>query len=302
MVAIYSLHHSSIGKSTQQQPFTAAAHIKYICRDSAVSAVLSARMPASRGKAMGYLRNVETASRKNARIADKILLALPKELNQSQRSKLVAGFANGVTKGRAPWFAAIHDKGKDQQNPHCHLVISDRDPDTGKRVAKLSEVGSTKMLRVLWQDYANRALEAAGRNERIDHRTLAAQGIRRKATIHIGVRASELARSRRRVTSRNRLVRNHCQAKSGTRAVNYPAIDVGKMRLAHNIEVRRGNLLKSREVGTEQEYWQAIDEDAFVRDINTLKRLHAVLERSDDGRSLMRGRDERMRGDFDRDR
>jgi len=38
-VAIYSLHHTPVGKSTQAQPYTAAAHTRYITRKDALSAV-----------------------------------------------------------------------------------------------------------------------------------------------------------------------------------------------------------------------------------------------------------------------
>ncbi|MDA9497726.1 hypothetical protein XI05_09545 [Bradyrhizobium sp. CCBAU 11357] len=45
-VAIYSLHHTPVGKSTQAQPYTAAAHIRCISRKDALSAIRQARFPA----------------------------------------------------------------------------------------------------------------------------------------------------------------------------------------------------------------------------------------------------------------
>jgi hypothetical protein len=71
-----------------------------------------------------------------------------------------------MTKGRAAWLAAIHDKGKDAHNPHAHLVIRDRDIKTGKRVFEFSEKGSTTRARQIWQECVNEALERAGRPER----------------------------------------------------------------------------------------------------------------------------------------
>ena len=42
--------------------------------------------------------------------------------------------------------------------------------------------------------YANRALEAAGRPERIDHRSYEQQGVEKIPTIHMGVAASQMER------------------------------------------------------------------------------------------------------------
>jgi hypothetical protein len=223
------------------------------------------------------------------------MLALPRELTSDQRAELVTAFAETVTEGRAAWFAAFHDKGKDQRNPHCHLVICDRDVETGKRVFGTSEKGSTQRLRQLWEDHANAALARAARPERIDRRTLAEQGVARRPTIHVGVRARQLIGKGRPGLSRERRVRNHCQARSRERNVAYPAIDKGALRLAHNIEIRRSNMFASRAARQEQEYWSVIDEDAFVRDIRELKRLHAVLQYGADGRTPQRSRDERSR-------
>lgn len=295
-MAIYSLHHSSIGKSTQDAPYTAGAHINYITRESAASGCVARRMPGEAVKAAAFFREREDALRKNARVADKLMLALPRELDATKRQALVAEFAEAITGGRAPWFAAFHDKGKDEKNPHCHLVIHDRDASTGKRVFGMSEKGSTQRLRVLWQEHANAALARAGRDERIDHRSLEAQGIGRNATIHVGVRSRQLLRRNWVPASRERILRNHCQARSRSRAVAYPAIDAGKLRLFHNIEIRRANMFASRATDTEEDYWKAIDEEAFLRDIRELRRLNAVLEYGPDGVTPQRSRERDVGG------
>lgn len=291
-MAIYSLHHSSIGKSTQSRPHTAAAHVDYITRKRAASRLVSGRMPGDKESATAYVRAQEDRLRKNGRVADKLMLALPRELNADQREALVEGFAEAITAGRASWFGAFHDKGKDVKNPHCHLVVLDRDVDTGKRVFGMSEKGSTERLRKLWEEHANAALARANRSERIDRRTLEAQGKPRRATIHVGVRSGQVIGRNRPIVSRNRNVRNHCQARSRERMVAYPAIDGGKLRLAHNIDIRRKNMFESRSEDQESAYWQEINRDAFRRDIQELRRLNAVLEYGPDGVTPMRSRDE----------
>jgi hypothetical protein len=89
-------------------------------------------------EAQQWLAKEELADRKNARVIDKVMLALPKELGKEQRAALVEAFAERITQGKASWLGAIHDRGKDGANPHCHLVIRDRDVATGKAVARLS--------------------------------------------------------------------------------------------------------------------------------------------------------------------
>nr|WP_325216637.1 MobA/MobL family protein [uncultured Oscillibacter sp.] len=48
--------------------------------------------------------------------------------------------------------------------------------------------------RAAWAAYANRALEAAGRPERIDHRSYKRQGVDKIPSIHMGVAASQMER------------------------------------------------------------------------------------------------------------
>ena len=170
-MAIYSLHVGRVGKTTHR-PGTAAAHARYILRRNAAGAVLSAHMPEGYRAVQGWLIEQEESDRSNARVIEKIMVALPRELHPLQRQKLIREYCERITQGRAPWLAAIHDKGKDADNPHAHIIIRDRDIKTGRRVAKLSEKGSCQRLRKLWAETANEALERAGQAARIDHRSL----------------------------------------------------------------------------------------------------------------------------------
>lgn len=258
-MAIYSLHHSVIGRTTQPRVHTASAHIRYVARRKACSCLIGERMPTTSAKAQAWLREQEDEDRKNARVCDKVLLALPRELTSRQQAELVRAFAEVITKGRASWLAAFHDKGKDSQNPHCHLVVRDRDPETGKRVCGMSERDSTQRLRLLWEQQANLALERAGRPERIDRRTLEAQGIKRRPTIHEGLSAREMQTQGKDVTSRARRVRNGVGAQARERVVDYRKFDKGRARPAHNEYIRE----------TEADYWTAIDADRLAREMQS---------------------------------
>ncbi len=267
-MAIFSLNHRPIGKSTQARPHTAAAHIRYITRKPALTRLEGRGIPTEREAAQRFFISAEDGDRKNARVADKVMLALPKELDPEQRAQLVRDYAEHVTQGRAPWLAAFHDQGKDVENPHCHLVLRDRDPETGRRVMGLSEAGSTARLRQDWETFTNRALARAQRPERVDRRTLAAQGQARAPTIHEGPRSRAMKARGAEPLSRRRLVRNGPRARHATRWVDYPAIDRGRSRPDFN---RR----PSPQAESPAELWQAADADRQRRDLARLAPFQA---------------------------
>ena len=142
-----------------------------------------------------YWEAADEHERANGSLFREITFALPKELNEGQRRELASGFAAGVTEGeRLPYTLAIHRGGPDGENPHAHLMISERANDGIERSreqwfrrynAKAPEKGGAKKSRTMmsrewvkdtreaWERAANEALERAGRGERIDRRSLA---------------------------------------------------------------------------------------------------------------------------------
>ena len=201
-MAIFHLTHRNVGRSTQKKAGTAGAHIGYITRTSACRAVIAEYIPTAEpgskgGAARAWLDAQEEADRKNARVIDKLEIALPIELDQVQRVELVRAFVQELSGGKAvPFFAAFHDKAgtKDEANPHVHLVIRDRDPATGKgRVIGMSEKGSTERAREIWEQICNEALRDLNHRARIDRRSLVDQGITdRKSPGHQGPQARQI--------------------------------------------------------------------------------------------------------------
>ena len=160
----------------------------------------------------------------DAQLAREIEVALPVELSRSQQLALVRSYVrdNFVAEGMCADFA-LHDK--DDGNPHAHIMLTLRplkpDGHWGPKCRKVYDLDSNgnripdgkggwknhredttdwnrrenaEKWRAAWAVYANCALEAAGRPERIDHRSYKRQGIEQIPTIHMGVAASQMER------------------------------------------------------------------------------------------------------------
>lgn len=160
-MAIAYFQHTNVGKSTQAQPYTAKAHWNYITRPSAMFKEMWGNLPFkyNRHAVTRWLSEQEDALRKNGRVCDKLIIALPREMDLEQAAFLVRSYMNEISSGKAPWVATLHDW--DSHNPHCHIIYVDRDAD-GVRVFKTSDKGSTERLKSIWEDTTNAHLEAHG--------------------------------------------------------------------------------------------------------------------------------------------
>lgn len=140
---------------------------------------------------------VEAAEKRvNSRVAREIEVALPTELSTDQQIELVREYAAIFAADGMCADVCIHHK--HDENPHAHILLTTReiDPKTGEIGAKRRDWNDQKKLegwRESWATLTNAALERAGRPERIDHRTLEAQGIDRRPTIHTGRNPMKIA-------------------------------------------------------------------------------------------------------------
>src|ERR1700752_1007240 len=97
-MAIFSLRHTWLGKSHKDyKPGVGAAHANYVTRQSSCTKLLGERAPTERHALKAWLTAEETGDRKNARIIDKLMVALPVELEPAQREALVTAFCERVT-------------------------------------------------------------------------------------------------------------------------------------------------------------------------------------------------------------
>ena len=142
-----------------------------------------------------YWEAADEHERANGRLYSEVQFALPKELGEAERRELAGEFAERVCSGeRLPYTLAIHRGGANGENPHAHLMFSERGHDGierdaeqwfkrynrqapekgGARKSRAAKAGDwLEKTRKAWEQTANRALERAGRSERIDGRSLA---------------------------------------------------------------------------------------------------------------------------------
>ena len=146
----------------------------------------------------------QAETRKNSTVAREYELALPAELSPEIRKNLALVFAKIITNryGVAADVAIHqpHPKG-DQRNHHAHILTTTRQFNNDGLGAKTRILDDLKTgpqevesLRHIWAVLINDELEKAGISERVDHRSLAEQGIDRTPTLHLGPAATYLER------------------------------------------------------------------------------------------------------------
>ena len=132
--------------------------------------------------------------RKDAQLVREVMVALPAELTHAQKQTLTREFVRGefVEQGM---IADIGYHDFDSHNPHAHIMLTMREVDAegfGKKRREWNKRQVLERQRKAWEEYANRALERAGFEERIDRRTLKEQGIEREPQVHLGAKVLEM--------------------------------------------------------------------------------------------------------------
>ena len=117
----------------------------------------------------------------NSQVAREIRVALPNELGPDERAELVRDFCREqfVERGMVADIA-LHAPGSagDERNHHAHIMLTTRRIGPEGFTTKDRDWNKTEALegwREAWSRDTNAALERAGLEERVDHRTLEAQ-------------------------------------------------------------------------------------------------------------------------------
>jgi len=165
-------------------------------------------------------------SRKDARVAREIEVALPHELDADQRLAVVRELARELADryGAAVDFAIHSPHGQmNADNHHAHLLMTTRavgpkgltDKTDIERENKwlLARNLPTSFLQVrdvrqTWERIANAHLQAAGQVVRVDHRSHKDRGLEILPNRHVGVHATQLVRQGAFGIERERLERD----------------------------------------------------------------------------------------------
>jgi len=173
------------------------------------------------GQNMDWARNraslwnsVENAeARKNARVAREIQVNLPHELPPERRVELARTFSQDVADHyKVAVDLAVHEPrpSGDPRNHHAHLLMTTREVSAEGLGAKAGLELSTHerarlglpsgsheftAIRERWATMTNEALKEANIEARVDHRSLAEQGIDREPKPHIPFAAYKIERA-----------------------------------------------------------------------------------------------------------
>lgn len=212
------------------------------------SGVLASFITAPKGTPCGLLDRsalwvmAERAEVKsNARVSRELELALPHELSPTSREHLVRDMAAFLVERYGVVVdASIHlpDREGDKRNHHAHMLFTTRRATVSglaekTRILDDRKTGPKEVLaiRQAWERLVNAALEAAGISERIDHRSHKDKGLDAPPQIHVGVNAVNM--ERRGIEPSGSVVLVDFKG----REVNYPEIDKGQTRAAHNADI-----------------------------------------------------------------
>jgi len=220
-------------------------------------------------------------ARKDARTAREWVTALPAELGSEERRALALEFGRAlVERYGVAVDVAIHAPGRrgDDRNHHAHLLTTTRKvgPEglSEKADIELSDKAriargltparkEIEAVRALWAGLANEHLERAGRVERVDHRSLAAQGIEREPTKHLGPAATAIERATQ-APSRLREDRQAAAAFGQTRAEELDTeVKAIRAELADLLKHRAD--LERQQVGRETRQQEIREQVAAIR-------------------------------------
>ena len=152
-------------------------------------------------------------NRSDSQMARSIKIALPNELSSDEQIALAKEFvaenfislglcadiafhAGLLDESRKPaGIEAVHER---QNNPHAHIIVPFRTVDVGgfhrtkTQGRYMNRPHYLRLWRKLWAELQNREFKKRGLDVKVSHESLAAQGVMREATKHIGAGAIAL--------------------------------------------------------------------------------------------------------------
>jgi ATP-dependent exoDNAse (exonuclease V) alpha subunit len=174
--------------------------------------------------------------RKDAQLAREVEFALPRELSQAEGIALARDFVREqfVARGMVADLCVHVPRGEDgETKPHAHVLLTLRGITPGQQAdssdaafgAKQRAWNSTALLqtwRERWAELANERLAQHGHDVRIDHRSLAAQGIPLEPQHKVG--PAGMRRAERGEAAERRAEHDAIARRNGARIAADPAL------------------------------------------------------------------------------
>jgi hypothetical protein len=205
----------------------------------------------------------ESETRKNSQVAREVRVALPAELTHAARVELVRDFAQEqfVDRGMIADIA-LHAPGRDgdDRNHHAHILLTTREIGSDGFTTKNRDWNKVEVLegwREAWARDSNAALERAGIEDRVDHRTLVAQRDEAlelvSAARERGDEGAELVQTVRAIElDRPPLP----QLSPGAWQMKERGIEVGRVRAWHEAKARAAEVMEvARELAVHVRDW-----------------------------------------------
>jgi hypothetical protein len=222
-----AIYHLAVKHASRSQGRSALAHAQYIAREGPYAQgrfaeqfvqVEHCNMPAwAQEHPHAFWAAADTYERANGRLYTELEIALPRELSHADQEALARSFIASQIGTEHPCSWALHvshalDGG---EQPHLHVMFSERthngiargpdlffkranpdDPAHGgaAKDPAWNHRDKVEELREAWATTANQALERAGLETRIDHRSLEAQGIDRMPEPKLGPERTAMLR------------------------------------------------------------------------------------------------------------
>lgn len=147
----------------------------------------------------------ESAERRdNARVAREAVICFPHQLQKAERIQAAEDFGRWLANTyQVAVDVNLHQpgRGNDDRNYHAHVLFSTREYTSqgfGKKTRQLDDrergPEEVKRIRAQWAATVNQALERAGHQERVDHRSYKARGIHRQPQVHLGRSVIEMTK------------------------------------------------------------------------------------------------------------
>ncbi|MCF1505992.1 Ti-type conjugative transfer relaxase TraA [Afifella sp. H1R] len=178
------LHDERLGRAHDFTAKTGVVHSEILAPDGA---------PERLSDRAALWNEVEaTEKRKDAQLAREVEFALPRELNREEGVQLARDFVQRefVDRGMVADLNVHWDfDAEGQAKPHAHVMLTMREvgPDGfGKKVREWNATPELTGWRERWAEHVNQRCAELGHDVRIDHRTLAAQGVELEPQHKIG--------------------------------------------------------------------------------------------------------------------